>query len=396
MIEDKLAKRKEIYLSKILEIGCKIKANETLIVELPEEAIDVENILIRFQEKYHINIIFYKRNSKKDYNFFKKKHTFKEQMEYFPSLNFPDCLDNVKYLYLGCDNQVTDKYLNMLYYADFYQEYSEASYKVQGKDFEKITELLAKNRYTIAPIPSNAWARTTGMDKKAIWRLLFKTLPAPETLHEEILRLKEIQKYLNSLSIDNLYFYTKSGTDLKVGLHNYSRWSSICDNKSTLINFPSYEIFTSPDKYKIAGKIIIAAPSTLYGNEMSEGCLTFDKGKLIECEIDNEELKSILMYDKNKLNYCGEIGLVSPSSPLAKMHKTFRNLLLDENCGCHLALGNSLDSTLNIPKDKNKEEYNFNESNYHQDIVFGDDSILVEATVNGKKRVLIENGDWRI
>lgn len=101
------------------------------------------------------------------------------------------------------------------------------------------------------------------------------------------------------------------------------------------------------------------------------------------------------------MNRIGEIALVSQSSPLAKSGEFYDSVLFDENTGCHFALGNSIDECIGIEKEKLKEKgakyYRYNTSEYHTDLVFGDDSISVEAETKGKKKVLLmENGIWKI
>ena len=101
------------------------------------------------------------------------------------------------------------------------------------------------------------------------------------------------------------------------------------------------------------------------------------------------------------MNRIGEIALVSQTSPLASSGEFYDSILLDENTGCHFALGNYIDDCVEIEKEKIKEKgaryYRYNTSKYHTDLVFGDDSISVEAETKGKKKVLImEKGKWRI
>ena len=106
------------------------------------------------------------------------------------------------------------------------------------------------------------------------------------------------------------------------------------------------------------------------------------------------------MNNENELNRIGEIALVSNDTPLARINQNFNSLLLDENVGCHLALGNSFQENIKISKEvlkaKGKKHYNYNESLYHQDLIFGDDSIIVEAKTKNKKLLLLKDGKWQI
>ena len=238
---------------------------------------------------------------------------------------------------------------------------------------------------------------------------LFKTIPnTEEELKEYIAKMKYLKEYLNSLDIRTLYFNTNSGTDFEVGLSEYSKWAigNFTENQDDWFNFPTYEVYTAPDTRFARGKVVIEKPSTFYGQVLKQGELIFEKGKVVEVMADagkemflsdNKKWKEWILKEENKLNQIGEIALVSIDTPLSKLNKTFNNLLLDENTGCHIALGYSLDECISLPDCSKKEEYYFSDCAWHQDVVFGNDSINVECkTSTGKKKILMSNGIWKI
>ena len=97
----------------------------------------------------------------------------------------------------------------------------------------------------------------------------------------------------------------------------------------------------------------------------------------------------------------GEIAIVPHDSPVARTNRVYDSLLLDENSGCHLALGDSFTKCIKVPKEllenKGFSYYKFNQSNWHQDLVFGNESTFIEATTKNKRRILLmEHGKWRI
>ncbi len=101
------------------------------------------------------------------------------------------------------------------------------------------------------------------------------------------------------------------------------------------------------------------------------------------------------------MNRIGEIALVSQVTPLAKSEDFYDSVMLDENSGCHFALGNSINERIGVEKEKLNEKgaryYKYNTSKYHTDLVFGDDSVSVEAETKCKKKVLLmEKGIWKI
>ena len=74
---------------------------------------------------------------------------------------------------------------------------------------------------------------------------------------------------------------------------------------------------------------------------------------------------------------------------------------MDENTACHFALGDSIGDCIGISEvklaAKGPRYYRYYTSDYHEDIVFGNDSIVVEAETKQKQKVLlIEKGEWKI
>ena len=66
---------------------------------------------------------------------------------------------------------------------------------------------------------------------------------------------------------------------------------------------------------------------------------------LVDCSSDNQFWKELIMNDDNRLRRVGEIALVA-DSPISKMNIYTNNILLDENAGCHIALGSYLDDVV--------------------------------------------------
>ena len=76
-------------------------------------------------------------------------------------------------------------------------------------------------------------------------------------------------------------------------------------------------------------------------------------------------------------------------------------ILLDENTGCHFALGEAFEECTDLPSElirkRGLRHYRFNTSNYHEDMVFGDESITVDAqTYGGQKVLIMEKGRWKL
>jgi hypothetical protein len=80
-------------------------------------------------------------------------------------------------------------------------------------------------------------------------------------------------------------------------------------------------------------------------------------------------------------------------------------MALDKNTGCHISLGNYYPEATDLGKvsDDTASSNHFNTVNpyslkeKHHELFFGDESLVVEAETDSKKKVLLmENGVWKI
>ena len=81
----------ENHIRKIIEIGCKIKKYDNLIIFLPEESKEIEDIFLKLRFEYKINkIVFVKNNYEKLYNFLNQNPSEDEIKKYitkYPKIN---------------------------------------------------------------------------------------------------------------------------------------------------------------------------------------------------------------------------------------------------------------------------------------------------------------------
>lgn len=381
----------EEYLEKVLIYGLKINCNDNLIIIMDEECPELYEVMERLKCKFHISKVIYEIENLKDI------YTAISQNKklILPKYILPTDKNHVKVLQF-LDNSFSD-YMRRLYYEDdkIYDKYINYinDKKETNSEFYRILE---ENSIVVSIYPSNRWATQMYHGVNAKERLLLDILDMiPKNINEEIEKLKNIKDYLNSLKIKSLSLYSNSGTDLEVELNEYSKWSI------TDINFPSYEIYTSPDIRYAHGKLCIEKPSVLYGECITMGILTFSDGKLEKVSSDNPQWEAIVLNDENAMKTIGEIGLVSRDNPIAKKNKIYNNILIDENMASHIALGDSLLECISIPEkylvEKGKKYFNFSESYYHQDLVFGNNTLEVHCkSADGKSKILLQNGKWCI
>jgi len=391
----------EGYIRKILEIGCNIQKNDSLIIFSKIDIPEFKEILFKIQTEYKINqIIFIINNQEEIYNFL-KTNPQDEQIRKFIT-KYPQLKNKDRIKVIQIQTEDYDGYEYKLNYEIFnlYSKYRQYDYEINKELYDSIYDSTP----TLICYPTDSWAKKifkTENMKNELWDLIINTIP--DNLNEELARLKRIREYLNKTAIRFLYFYTKAGTDFRIGLSKNSKWVSspfIKENLEYFLNFPSYEIYTTPDYNSSEGKVIITKPSEIYGVNIQTAELQFEKGKCIFCKSDNKKWDKVVLNKTNNLNRIGEIALAT-DTPISKLNKIFHSIILDENAGCHFALGASCTESITIPKDiiqrRGLKHYNFNESYYHQDLVFGDSSITVEAKLKNKRKILIiENGIWKI
>ena len=396
---------KEEYIRKMIELGCNPLEYNNIVIISDTSLDNVKHIFLKLKEEYNIDqMLFIDRDERRLYEFFKTNPSEEEIDRYVekqPELKNPEktkIIFNYPSHYDGYSKRLSNEYKDQLkLYRKIDRNSNGAIY-----DLSHVKEHLM-----ITCIPDKSWAKYLLGSKnkeKKLWNLVNKIVPNTKEYRELIEKNKEIEEYLSKSRIKNLHFYSNLGTDFNIGLSSHSLWTTepeIVDNKEFFFNFPSYEIYTSPNAYTAKGKIVLSKACIFYGNRISEGEFTFERGKCKKVDTDCDYFNKVVKNKKNNMDRIGEVALVSNDSPIAILNRTFDNLLLDENAGCHFALGYAINECIDIDKEKlmkkGKKYYKFNDSRYHHDLVFGNESITVEADLgNNKKVLLLENGAWRI
>lgn len=397
-----MLKIKKNYLRRILDVSLNNRDYSTVVFQASFCLDEIKKIIEEIKDEYHIdNVIFIDFDNDKIKSFYESNPTVKEIEQFIPK--FPKNIGNMKIVYFN--NNITDFSNN--YYSDYSVKYYKHLMEYNKEVFDRIQNLSSCDK-TVTVCPNKDWAEGLIGSKEQLdelWIKISKTLLSPDESKKEIEKRIEKKKELNRMGIRNLCFYTDLGTDFRISLNPHSIW--VCEPNDTegvfnFFNFPSYEICTSPNCYSAEGKIVLSKKSRFYYDSLVENAIfEFSKGQLISSKSNSELFDSVVLNKKNKMNRIGEIALVSQSSFLAKSGDFYDSVILDENTGCHFALGYSLDDCIGVKKTKIKEKgaryYRYNTSNYHTDLVFGNDSISVEAETKDKKKVLLmEKGMWKI
>lgn len=393
---------KREYLSKILDASLNNRDYSTVIFNATFPLDDIRNVVEELKQKYNIDtVIFMDVDFDKIKNFFETNPTDEEIQKFIPK--FPNPIGNVKIIYFNSDKTN----LSSRFYSDYSKEYYKYLKEYNKELFDRIDN-LSLNDKTVTVCPNKEWAEDLlgSQDKlKDLWIKINKLLLSVDESKQEIEERKQLTKELNKMAIQYLYFHTDLNTDFRIALNPHSIWN--CEPVNTdgidnFFNYPSYEIYTSPNCYSAEGKIVLSQKIRFYYDLLIENAVfEFSKGRLVSSKSNSELFDSIILNKPNKMNRIGEIAIVSQLSPLAQLGEFYDATILDENAGCHFALGNSIDNCIGVEKEKLEKNgaryYRYNTSLYHTDLIFGDSSICIEAQTRSRKRVLLmEKGKWKI
>jgi aminopeptidase len=259
----------------------------------------------------------------------------------------------------------------------------------------EIHELIASGEvnWTCIPGPNAGWAaRVFGTpDVDRLWAALAPILrldrPDPvEAWRTHIEMLSERARRLNEQRFDALRF-EGPGTDLEVGLVRGHRWLHAGfptkNGARPIVNLPTEEVFTTPDRSRAEGTVAMTKPVLLTGGALVEGLrIRFEGGEAVEVDADanGEAARAQMAFDEGAARL-GEVALVDGSSPVGRSELVFGDILLDENAASHLAWGRAYDLTVPDlpPGDEEREELGFNLSDVHQDAMIGGPDVRVDG-----------------
>lgn len=217
--------------------------------------------------------------------------------------------------------------------------------------------------------------------------------------------VKGYAKKMNDFNFDYLHFQNSLGTDLKVGLIKDHIWEGGADVTAGGVvfnpNIPTEEVFTMPDRHKIAGRVVASKPLSYNGNLIDGFELTFDGGEVVSFKAakNEEALKNMLDTDEGAKSL-GEVALISHDSPISNLNILFYNTLFDENASCHLALGRCYPSNVRGGMEMSDEELyakGGNNSLIHVDFMFGSaDMEITGVKSDGTEIKVFKNGNFVI
>ncbi len=264
--------------------------------------------------------------------------------------------------------------------------------------------------WCIAAVPTKAWADELFENKdnsvNLLWKQIFKICSIDQEdpvsiWNKKLDLLKKRAKKLNEKNFKTL-IYQDSKTNFKIDLPVNHNWASGCEKlsnkKEVLVNFPTEEVFTSPDCRSAEGKVYSSKPLEYQGIIIDNFEIEFKEGKVInfKAEKGEEILKEMINICENS-NMLGEVALVPYDSPISNTNMVFLETLFDENAACHLALGDSFPECINVKESKEKlfTNYNMNNSKSHVDFMIGTKDLNIKGITHDNKEInIFINGNF--
>lgn len=210
---------------------------------------------------------------------------------------------------------------------------------------------------------------------------------------ERYLKLIERRRdALNACRLRSLRLTNSLGTDLEIRLPKSSVWrtaggTTAC-GKRYMLNFPSEEVYTAPEKYGVNGCVYASVPLVYQGSLIEDMRLEFRDGKVVEASASSgqERLEALLSVDEGA-RHLGEVALVPADSSIRCGSQPWYNPLYDENSSCHLALGTAITSCYDTGQDE------CNTSKIHIDFMIGSDDMRITGeSGDGETLSIFENG----
>jgi len=267
--------------------------------------------------------------------------------------------------------------------------------------------------WTIVPYPGTAWARQVFPDQgddaatkklaDAIFAATRIDRPDPVAAWaEHNARLLERQTWLTGKNFLSLK-YRGPGTDLEIGLAEGHAWKGGASKARNGItcnpNIPSEEVFTTPHRLRVEGRVRSTKPLSHNGTLIENIEVRFEGGKIVEARASRGEDVLLKAMDTDEGGRrIGEVALVPHSSPISASGILFYNTLFDENAASHIALGQCYSKCFvdgdTITADEVKARGG-NSSFIHIDWMIGSAEIDVDGIgQDGSVTPVMRKGEW--
>ena len=406
-MEEKLEK----YASVILESCLKIKGGEPLFISANSEVSYFVRIIANKAYSLGIKDIYF------DITDVYLKHDALLNLDY-------EDLKNMSFWNKDKWNEYAKKGASFIMLAS---ENPGLMSDINQKKLSKLTAYALKTRkefddlrdkslvpWTIAAVPTESWAKQVFPKSlnpiEDLWNKIFEICAIDENNPEEIWDekidlLEERCKSMNKYNFKKLTYKNSLGTNFSICLPKEALWCSgrehLASGKNVLVNYPTEEVFTSPDMNSANGIVYASKPLNYQDNMIDKFWIKFVDGKVVDyhAEVGEDTLKNMISSCSN-MDRLGEVALVSYDSPISNSNILFYETLFDENASCHLALGDSFTECFEGGLDITKEELlerGLNKCDNHVDFMIGtSDLSIIGETYDGKEIEIFKKGNFCI
>ena len=214
----------------------------------------------------------------------------------------------------------------------------------------------------------------------------------------------EMCEKLTNLNIKELHYESSNGTNLTIELPENAIWcggSSIIKGREPIVNMPTEEVFTTPNKHKTNGVVYTSLPLVHSGITIKDIMLEFKDGKIINFDASSgkKELQNIIELDEES-SMLGEVALVDINSKISKTNILFYETLYDENASCHIAVGRGFKECIKEAENMSDEELEnigYNNSKNHVDLMVGTNDLNITAkTYDNQEIQIFKDGGFNI
>ena len=266
--------------------------------------------------------------------------------------------------------------------------------------------------WCIACVPTLTWSQELFPKEKdpvnKLWNTILDICHIKEEdpvkyWQDKLNRLDRIAKKLNDYNFKTLIYKNDLGTDFTIGLPKGHIWCSgyqeLTNGKKVLVNFPTEEIFTSPDRLTANGIVYASKPLSYQDNIIDKFNIAFEEGRAVSYQAEQGiEILDKLIHSTENVNYLGEVALVENDSSISQSNILFYETLFDENAACHIALGTGFPECLKNGTQMDVEQllkHGINYSLNHVDFMIGTKDLHITGiTQEGKEIPVFEEGNF--
>lgn len=287
--------------------------------------------------------------------------------------------------------------------------------RATSKAYRPALELITRHEinWTIVSCATPAWAAAVfpnlppGDGIARLWEAIFSASRAdrPDPLaawkaHDE--KLHAWADRLNAKRYSTLHF-RGPGTDLRVGLADDHLWlgggSTARNGVYCIPNMPTEEVFTTPHKDRVDGRVSATKPLSYQGTLIEGISVRFEAGQIVEAHAaKGEQVLQRMIETDDGARRLGEVSLVPHSSPIASSGLLFMNTLFDENAACHIALGQAYAHCVKDGDNLAPEALaakGANTSLIHVDWMIGSNQVDVDGiSAAGSSEPVMRSGEW--